>query len=247
MRALALPFLAVAVLAGMHHRAGKILQAGNIRQARDAADAGRQHDVARMHGALAAVGAAQRHGPAAGLLVVAAALELGLGPEVQLHAVDIGFEPVGELVLRDVGRPVRRKQHVGQVIDLHLVVQRQRVVALAPVVADPRLAVDDQRVDLQLLQPRGDAQPGLAAADHQHGRVAVGIFGRRLAQIEPVRPAEIARIGLAARPRDAELLLEAFQLLQRGQQRPGFQPVAVGGIRDQAQDAVAAAQSRSRT
>ena len=60
---------------------------------------------------------------------------------------------------------------------MHLVVQRQRVIALAPVVADARLAVDDQRVDLQLLQARRDRKPGLAAADHQHGRIAVGVVG----------------------------------------------------------------------
>ena len=85
-------------------------------------------------------------------------------------AFDIGLEPVGELVLGDIDRPVRRERHIGQVIDLHLIVQRQRVIALAPVVADARLAVDDQRIDLQLLQPRRDRKPGLSAADHQHGR-----------------------------------------------------------------------------
>ena len=93
-------------------------------------------------------------GPALSRLVVRAALEFRAGPVVELHRLHIGLEPVGELVLRDVGRPVRRKRHVGQVIDLHLVVQRQRVVALAPVVADALLAVDDQRVDAELRQAR---------------------------------------------------------------------------------------------
>src|SRR5258708_21518601 len=96
-RALALPVLAVVVLARMHHGALKIVQAGNLRHARNAADASGEHDMAWMHGAFAAVGTAQRHGPALLLLVIAAARELGLGPEVQLHAFDIGFEPVGEL------------------------------------------------------------------------------------------------------------------------------------------------------
>ena len=80
-RALALPVLAVVVLAGMQHGAAKIFQAGNVRHARNAADAGGQHDMARMHRALAAIGAAQRHGPALFFLVVAAALELGPGPK----------------------------------------------------------------------------------------------------------------------------------------------------------------------
>src|SRR6202040_3507818 len=105
-RALALPVLAVIVLAGMHHLAGKIPDAGNIRHAWNAADAGGEHDMARMHGALCAVGAVQRHGPALFVLVVAAALEFGFSPEIQLHGFDIGLEPVGELVLWDVGRPV---------------------------------------------------------------------------------------------------------------------------------------------
>ena len=87
----------------------------------------------------------------------------------------------------------------------------------------------------------------MSAADHQHGRVAVGISVRGVALVEPVRSAEIAGIGVAARAGRALLLLEAFQLFQRGQQGPRLQAVAVAGIRDQAQDAVAAAERRSRS
>jgi hypothetical protein len=114
-------------------------------------------------------------------------------------------------------------------IDLHLVVQRQRVIALAPVVADARLAIDDQRVDLQLGQPRRDREPGLPAADHQHGRVAVRIGGGCLAQIEPVRAAEVARVGLPGRPRLADALLVALDRVERGQQRPGLGALRAGG------------------
>ena len=49
---------------------------------------------------------------------------------------------------------------------------------------------------LQLLQSRGDAKAGLSAADHQHGRIAIGIVGGGFPQVEPVGPAKIARIGL---------------------------------------------------
>src|SRR6202012_1374562 len=42
--------------------------------------------------------------------------------------------------------------------------------------------------------------------------------------------------------RRALRFLETFQLFQRGQQGPGLQPVAVAGIRDQAKNAVAAAE-----
>ena len=106
--------------------------------------------------------------------------------------------------------------------------KRQRMVAPAPVVADALLAIDDQRIDIQLLQPCRDRQPGLAAADHQHVGIAVGIVGRGLAQIEPVGAAKIARIGAATRPLGADLLLEALEFVKFGQQRPGLEPVAVG-------------------
>ena len=76
-------------------------------------------------------------------------------------------------------------------VDLNLIMQRQRVVALAPVVADAGRAVHDQGVDLQLAEAGGDAKPGLAAADHQHGRITVGIFSRGVPQVEPVRTAKI--------------------------------------------------------
>jgi hypothetical protein len=88
--------------------------------------------------------------------------------------------------------------------------QRQRVVAIAPIVADAPPPVDDQGIDLQLLQAGGDAKPGLTATDHQNGGIAVGIFGRGSAQVEPVGTVKIARIGLAAGSRRSELLLKAF-------------------------------------
>ena len=197
-----------------------------------------------MHRARRPVGAAQRDRPPPFAFVVRAARELGARPVVELHAFHIGLEPVGELVLGNVGRPVRRKRHVGQVIDLHLVVQGQRVIAVAPVVADARLAIDDQGVDLQLGEPRRDRKPGLAAADHQHGRIAIGIRGRSLAQVEPVRSAEIARIGLAGRTRAPDVLLVPLDLVERGEQRPRLWRVAVGGIGREPHDPVAAALAR---
>src|SRR5581483_1676237 len=67
-----------------------------------------------------------------------------------------------------------------------------------------------------------------------------GISVRRVALVEPVRSAEIPRIGLSARTGRALLLLKTFQFLERSQQGPRLQPAAVIGIRDQPQDAVAA-------
>ena len=42
---------------------------------------------------------------------------------------------------------------------------------------DARFAVHDQGIDLQLREARGGRKPGLAAADDEHGRIAVEIFG----------------------------------------------------------------------
>src|SRR5260370_20179615 len=82
-----------------------------------------------------------------------------------------------------------------------------------------------------------------AAADPQYIRLAVGKFGGGLAEVEPVRPAKIARIGLAAGARGSQLLLKALQFVERFEQRPGFHPVAVVGLRDQPQDAAVTALS----
>jgi hypothetical protein len=125
------------------------------------------------------------------------------------------------------------------VIHVHLVVQRQRVVALAPAVADARPAIDDQRVDLELREPRGDREPGLAAADHEHGRIAVRILRRGSPQVEPVRSAEVARVRLALGARPPDHFLDSVQLVERGEQRPRSRCVAVR-FRKQADDAAAA-------
>ena len=71
-------------------------------------------------------------------------------------------------------------------IDVHLVVERQGVVAPAPVVADARPAIDDERVDAERLQARGDRKAGLPAADDEHLGISIGVGGGRLAQIEPI-------------------------------------------------------------
>ena len=37
--------------------------------------------------------------------------------------------------------------HIEKVIDVHLIMQNEGVIALPPVFADPRIAIDDQRID----------------------------------------------------------------------------------------------------
>ena len=77
-------------------------------------------------------------------------------------------------------------------VDVDLVVQRQRMVANAPVVADPRKAIDNERIDIELNQPSGDSQSVLAGADDQHCGIAIGVRTRRHPLVEPVFAAEIA-------------------------------------------------------
>ena len=105
---------------------------------------------------------------------------------------------------------------------MHFVVQRERVIPLAPVVADARLAVDDQRVHAQLAQPRGDRQAGLAGAHDQHGRIVIGIAARALALVLPVLGAEVAVVViLALRAAGVAGLFMPAQRLQAGEQDPG--------------------------
>src|SRR6185295_16273907 len=97
----------------------------------------------------------------------------------------------------------------------------QRVIALAPVVAGARPAVDDQGVDLALAEARRNRKACLPAADHQHRRLGVFELALPLAQIEPVRAAEVARIRPPLRAPPAGVLFAALELLERGEKRPG--------------------------
>ena len=243
-RALARPVLAVAILARMQHRPSEILQRRDVGDVWDAADAGRDHDMAGMHLARRAVAVAQHDGPAAFRLVIRAAFERRARPVVQLQRFDIGLEPVRNLVLRDVGRERRRKRHVGQVIDLHLIVQRECVIAQAPVVADARASVDDQRIDAECAEPRRDGKTRLSAANDQHIRVTIRESRHRLALIEPVRPAEVARVRLPARPQRPGALFVSLQLVERGAECPCFHAVTAV---DEADNATAAAKSGLET
>ena len=73
-----------------------------------------------MHDALGAIRAAQRDRPLLALVVIAAADQFGAGPEIQLQGFDVGFEPVRQLVLRNIDGEGRRKRQIGQVIDVAL-------------------------------------------------------------------------------------------------------------------------------
>ena len=151
-----LPGLAIVVLARVQDRSGEIAQCRNIWKIRNTADAGGQNHVPRVYLARRAVGVTKRDRPLLHFVVVATALEFGRRPVVELHAFGVGFKPAGNFVFGNVGRPGRRETHIGKVIDVHLIMQNEGVIALAPVVADPRFAIDDQRIDAQLSEARGD-------------------------------------------------------------------------------------------
>src|SRR5262249_184772 len=120
----------------------------------------------------------------------------------------------------------------------------QRVIAFAPVVADARFTVHDQRIDAQLRQARGDRKSGLSPADDEHRGVAVVVLRGGLAQVEPVGSVKIARIGLALRPWSSEPFLVSLHFVKRRQQRPGLERVAVIGIARESQHAAAATLAR---
>jgi hypothetical protein len=127
------------------------------------------------------------------------------------------------------------------VVDVHLVVQCERVVTPAPVVADPRPAVDDQRVDLELAEARGHREAALSAADHEHRRIAVFIGRFLFPEVEPVRTREIARVRPALRAPAADVLFEFLQLVERGEQGPRFRFLVVPCFGEEPENATSSA------
>ena len=191
--------------------------------------------MARAHDTLAAVRAAKPDRPLLRTFVVSACYQFSAGPVIQFQTFDIGLEPARQLVLRNEHRPVGREGHEGQVIDMHFVMQHQRVVALAPVVADVFVTVDDQGVDVEILQPRGHRQSRLTPADHQHGGIAVGIRAALTQPVQPVLAAELpsAAIRLHLRRQGPRRL--SVQCVQRSQQVPREQSMRVVRVGHQAQ------------
>jgi len=75
---------------------------------------------------------------------------------------------------------------------MHFVVQRQRVVSLAPRIANPFVPVDDKRIHIKPPEARGDPQPGLPAR---------GVFLLSLqVDVVPVL-SRLAGMGLGGEPR----------------------------------------------
>src|SRR4029078_469939 len=103
---------------------------------------------------------------------------------------------------------------------VHFIVQRQRMIARAPVVADAVVPIDDQRVDAELMKARRNRQSGLAAADDNYGGIAFGKCTLFPQTVGPVLGAKVPRrIGFAAPlqflPLASELLAHLCYLSSR--------------------------------
>ena len=173
-----------------------------------------------LHDALAAVRQAQPHAPDARRLVEGGAAEFRLVPDVAFHRPGIGLEPAGDHVLRQVLRPVRRPRQIGHVVQVDLVVQRQRVVPLPPDVPDPLAHVDEEGVDAEQPQPRRDGEARLSRAHDQHRRIAVGVGHVLGADVAPVIAAEVAGIGRARGAALVDRLLVPLQLVEARRDAP---------------------------
>ena len=199
----------------------EVVHAGDVGHVRLAGHAGRHHELLRpQRDRLAVALDVQR--PLAGVGVVRGALGLGAGPVVELHHPRVHLQPVADLVLGREHRPVLRELDVRQVVVPDRVVQAQRLVAVAPAVAGPLAALDDDRRHAELAQARAERDPALAAADdHDLGLDLVAeLLGLLLALLEPRLAVRSAPCSTPfGRPGPGRLLV-ALELVQRGQQRP---------------------------
>ena len=144
-------------------------------------------------------------------------------PVVDLHDPRVHLEPVADLVLRREDRPVLRERQVGQVVVPDGVVQAQRLVAAAPLVAGAGVPVDDDVVDAELAQPRAQRDAALAAADHHDVGLAVLAETLDLGGA-PLLPGDAVLAGAvldALGTAGALVLLVALELVERGQEGPG--------------------------
>ncbi len=198
----------------------------------------REHELLRAQHDVGPV-ALDGHDPLALLLVVLRALGGRGAPVVELHHPRVHLQPVADLVLRREHGPVLGELDVGQVVVPDRVVQAERLVALAPGVAGALVALDDDRRDAELAQPRAEPDPALAAADdHDVGLARVPeLLGLAAAGLQPGLAVAVGAVLDAVRARGAARLLEALELAQRGQHGPRLavlepqQAVAAAGLR----------------
>src|SRR6185437_3983770 len=120
------------------------------------------------------------------------------------------------------------------------VVQAEGAVAAAPLVAGPAVLIHDDRRHAELAQPGAERDAGLPAAHDEHlGLGGVAELGRLLlAPLQPGAAVAVRAVLGAHRPAAAGRFLVALELVEGGEQRPGFPSSAVVA---QPEQAVAAA------
>ena len=239
-RLLAAPSGTAGEAVGMNHIAGKGFKPRQLRHFGNTADAIGENHMAWRHFSYRAICAAQPYTPMPCLGIIVAAQEFRAGPDIDFQRPGVMLKPIGQHVLRDVFRPGWRELHIGQVVHMHLVMQRQGMIALAPIIPDATVLFDHQRIQPQLAKPRRYAKPRLARANYQHNGVAVREGFCLFALIEPIIAAEIARIGFSAGPALTGFFLKTREFLKRRQQHPGLAWV----FRRQAQHAITAPKPR---
>src|SRR6185437_8277075 len=127
--------------------AAELLAAGKLGDAWQARRSQRQHQLPGPERDLRAV-AVDDDGPSVAL--PDGGLTGRRAPVVELHDLRVHLEPVADLVLRREHRPVRRERKIRQMVVPDWVVQRERLVALAPRVTWPLVALHDDRRDAEL-------------------------------------------------------------------------------------------------
>ena len=156
------------------------------------------------------------------LVVVGRRLRLRGAPVVELHHPRVHLQPVADLVLRGEDRPVLGELDVRHVVVPDRVVQAQRLVAAAPLIAGPRVLVDDDRRHAELAQARAEADAALAAADdHDVGLAGVPqLLALALALLEPRHALAVGAVLDTVRATGPLVLLVALELVEDGEQRP---------------------------
>ena len=183
--------------------------------------AGGKHQVLGADDLALAV-ALYRHFPFLLGRVVARVHAVGGRPVVHLHHLGVHLQPVADLVLGREHRPVGRKRQVRQVVVPHRVVQAQRLVAAAPLVARAGVAVNHDVRHAQLPQPRAQRDTALPAADHQHEGLlfCAQAGGLVVPALQPGLAAALDAVLGPHRAARVHRLFVALEFLRGRQQRP---------------------------
>ena len=197
--------------------------AGNIRQAGPAEQPCRQDQLLRV----------ERHGPAAAgdlelpflaRIVIGGRTALRPVPDIDVHYLGIGIEPIGELVLRRIDRPGLGIGKIRHGVEPARRVQRQALMAFAPRVGVALAALDHQGRHVEPGQPRGKRKAGMAGADdHAVGLAGLPEFPRLvIAPTTPVLASLAIGEGRAVRTSRTDGFDTALELGHRRQQGPAF-------------------------